>query len=56
MAWLKARLRYIFGSTKGLILMASALIALETAFMGMLSGPMAEMGIRDFWSSRWRPT
>ncbi len=53
MAWLKARLRYIFGSTKGLILMASALIALEAAFMGMLSGPMAEWGIRDFWIRLW---
>ncbi len=53
MAWLKRRFQYIFGSTKGLILFVSALIALETAFMGMLSGPMAEWGIRDFWIRLW---
>jgi len=42
------RLQYLFGSTKGLILVAIAMIALETAIFGMLSGPMAELGVRDF--------
>ena len=41
------RLNYLFGSTKGLILVAIAMIAIETAVWGMLSGPMAEMGIRE---------
>jgi hypothetical protein len=31
-----------------LILVAIAMIGLETAIFGMLSGPMAEMGVRDF--------
>jgi hypothetical protein len=42
------RLLYLFKSTKGLILVAIAMIALETVIFGMLSGPMAEMGVRDF--------
>jgi hypothetical protein len=42
------RLSYLFHSTKGLILVAIAMIGLETAIFGMLSGPMAEMGVRDF--------
>ena len=42
------RLSYLFRSTKGLIFVAIALIGLETAIFGMLSGPMAEMGVRDF--------
>jgi hypothetical protein len=42
------RLSYLFRSTKGLILVAIAMIGLETAIFGMLSGPMAEMGVRDF--------
>ncbi|MBE3144001.1 MAG: hypothetical protein IMZ61_08780, partial [Planctomycetes bacterium] len=42
------RLNYLFRSTKGLILVAIAMIALETAVFGMLSGPMAELGVRDF--------
>ncbi len=46
---LKNRYNYLFRSTKGLVLVAIALIALETVFFGMLSGPMAEWGIRDFW-------
>ncbi len=44
---LKQRLSYLFGSTKGLILVAIAMISLVTAVWGMLSGPMAEMGVRD---------
>ena len=42
------RLRYLFRSTKGLILVAIAMIGLETAIFGMLSGPMAEFGVRDW--------
>jgi hypothetical protein len=41
------RLNYLFGSTKGLILVAIAMVALVTAIWGMLSGPMAEMGVRE---------
>jgi len=44
----QARLNYLFRSTKGLILVAISMIALETALFGMLSGPMAELGVRDF--------
>ena len=42
------RFNYLFKSTKGLILVAIAMIGLETALFGMLSGPMAELGVRDF--------
>jgi hypothetical protein len=48
MHWLSKRFNYLFQSTKGLILLAIAMIAIETALFGMLSGPMAEMGVRDF--------
>jgi hypothetical protein len=41
------RFNYLFKSTKGLILLAIAMIGLETALFGMLSGPMAEFGVRD---------
>jgi len=44
---LKNRLSYLFGSTKGLILVAIAMVALVTATWGMLSGPMAEIGVRE---------
>jgi MFS family permease len=47
MGALKARFNYLFRSTKGLILVAIALIALITAIWGMISGPMAEFGVRD---------
>lgn len=43
------RYNFLFRSTKGLILVAMAAIGLVTAFFGMLSGPMAELGIRDVW-------
>jgi MFS family permease len=43
------RYNFLFRSTKGLVLVAIALIGLATAFFGMLSGPMAELGIRDAW-------
>jgi len=48
MRFFKDRFNYLFGSTKGLILVAIAMIALETAIFGILSGPMAELGVRDF--------
>jgi len=41
------RFSYLFGSTKGLILVAIAMVAIVTAIWGMLSGPMAEMGVRE---------
>ncbi len=44
---LKLRFNYLFKSTKGLVLVAIGLIALVTAIFGMLSGPMAEFGVRD---------
>lgn len=44
---LKERFRFLFQTTKGLILVAIAGIGIATAMFGMLSGPMAELGIRD---------
>lgn len=41
------RYNYLFRSTKGLVLVAIAMVSLVTAVWGMLSGPMAELGIRD---------
>ena len=41
------RFNYLFRSTKGLVLLAIALISLVTAVWGMLSGPMVEWGVRD---------
>lgn len=38
----------MFRSTKGLVLVAIALISLVTAMWGMLSGPLKEWGISDF--------
>jgi hypothetical protein len=46
--FLKNRLSYLFTSTKGLILVAIAMIAMVTAVWGMLSGPMAELGVRQW--------
>jgi len=43
----KTRLNFLFSSTKGLILVAIALIGIVTAVWGMLSGPMAEIGVRE---------
>jgi len=42
------RFDYLFRSTKGLTLVAIAMISLVTAIWGMLSGPMVEFGISDF--------
>jgi hypothetical protein len=47
MQFIKERFTYLFNSTKGLILVAIAMIGVETAIWGMLSGPMAEMGVRE---------
>ncbi|MBN2147738.1 MAG: hypothetical protein JW726_10135 [Anaerolineales bacterium] len=45
--FVKNRFNYLFSSTKGLILVAIAMIAMVTAVWGMLSGPMAEWGVRE---------
>ena len=47
MQFIKDRFNYLFKSTKGLILVAIAMIAIVTAVFGMLSGPMADLGISD---------
>ncbi len=47
MQWISKRFNYLFTSTKGLILVAIALAALISALFGMLSGPMAEYGIKE---------
>jgi hypothetical protein len=47
MQFVKDRFNFLFGSTKGLILVAIAMIAVVTAVWGMLSGPMAEWGVRE---------
>ena len=41
------RCNFLFNSPKGLILVAIAMIGIVTAVWGMLSGPMAELGVRD---------
>jgi hypothetical protein len=46
MHFIKDRFNYLFKSSKGLILVAIAMIGIETAIFGMLSGPMAELGVR----------
>jgi hypothetical protein len=47
MQWIQSRYDYLFRSTRGLALVAIALVALVTAIWGTLSGPMAELGIKD---------
>ena len=44
---IKHRFNYLFKSTKGLILVAIALCALISAFFGSLSGPMADLGVKE---------
>ena len=44
---MKIRYQFLFQSTKGLILVAIAMISIVTAIWGMLSGPMAEWGVRE---------
>jgi len=41
------RFNFLFRSTKGLVLVAIALIALVTAIWGTLSGPLVEWGVKD---------
>ena len=45
---MRDRLTFLFRSTKGLVLVAIALISLVTACLGTLSGPMHEWGITDW--------
>jgi hypothetical protein len=44
---MRRRFQFLFQSTKGLVLLAIAMIAIVTAIWGMLSGPMAEWGVRE---------
>ena len=44
---LRNRYNYLFRSTKGLALVAVAMISLVSAVFGMLSGPMAEWGVSE---------
>ena len=46
MPFVKDRFNYLFKSTKGLILVAMAMISLETALFGLLSGPMSDLAVR----------
>lgn len=46
---IRDRFDYLFHSTKGLALVAIAMISLVSVIFGMISGPMAEWGIRDLW-------
>jgi hypothetical protein len=41
------RYNYLFRSTKGLVLVAIAMVSMVTAIWGTLSGPMVEWGVRD---------
>jgi hypothetical protein len=41
------RFNYLFRSTRGLTLVAIAVVSLITAIFGMLSGPMVEWGVKD---------
>ncbi|MDI6895457.1 MAG: hypothetical protein AB1503_11800 [Bacillota bacterium] len=45
MAGLSKRLRYLFGTTRGLVLMATAWDALLVAVLSTLSGPLRDLGI-----------
>ncbi len=47
MQFVRDRLDYLFRSTRGLTLVAIAVVSLITAIFGTLSGPMVEWGIRD---------
>ncbi|NLF65446.1 MAG: hypothetical protein GX579_12700, partial [Chloroflexi bacterium] len=42
---MRKRFEYLFLSTRGLVLVAAALISLVTAVGGTLSGPLAEWGV-----------
>ena len=47
MQFIRERFDYLFRSTRGLTLVAIAVVSVMTALWGMLSGPMVEWGIRD---------
>ncbi|KAA3661816.1 MAG: hypothetical protein DWQ04_15195 [Chloroflexi bacterium] len=47
MQTLAKRFDYLFRSTRGLTLVAIAVVAVITAVFGMLSGPMVEWGVKD---------
>ncbi len=47
MAFVRDRFNYLFRSTRGLTLVAIAVVSLITAVWGTLSGPMVEWGVRD---------
>jgi len=51
MSFLRTRLQYLFGTTRGLILVAIAVIGLVTALFGTLSGPLADLGV-GAWVAR----
>ena len=48
------RFHYLFQSTKGLALVAMAMVALVTALFGLLSGPMVEWGRHRFCARHHR--
>lgn len=48
MQGIKDRFNYLFLSTRGLSMLAICMIALVSAVWGTLSGPLAELGVRDF--------
>ena len=41
------RFNYLFRSTRGLVMVAIALVSLVVVILGTLSGPMAELGLKD---------
>ena len=47
MGFVAERYHYLFRSTKGLVLVAIAMVSVVTAIWGTLSGPMVEWGVRD---------
>lgn len=47
MQFIKERFDYLFRSTRGLTLVAIAVVSIITAIWGTLSGPMVEWGIKD---------
>jgi hypothetical protein len=47
MQFVKDRFDYLFRSTRGLTLVAIAVVSVITAIFGTLSGPMVEWGVRD---------
>jgi hypothetical protein len=49
MRFLQDRFNFLFRSTKGLVLVAIAMIAIVTATLGFLSGPMEEFGVKDIF-------